>query len=79
MPNFIKFTSLILNINYIQSIIIKPNKYYINIVINKFEESKLFATGNVVSYNSKIEVCETKNSIDYKILSDWINNNYRTF
>ena len=79
MSNFIKFTSLILNINYIQSIVIKPNKYYINVVINKFEESKLFATGNVVSYNSKIEVCETKNSIDYKILSDWINNNYRTF
>lgn len=79
MPNFIKFTSLILNINYIQSIVIKPNKYYINVVINKFEESKLFATGNVVSYNSKIEVCETKNFTDYKILSDWINNNYRTF
>jgi hypothetical protein len=79
MSNFIKFTSLILNINYIQSIVIKPNKYYINVVINKFEESKLFATGNVVSYNSKIEVCETKNSIDYKILSDWINNNFRTF
>jgi len=79
MPNFIKFTSLILNINYIQSIVIKPNKYYINVVINKFEESKLFATGNVVSYNSKIEVCETKNYTDYKILSDWINNNYRTF
>ena len=79
MSNFIKFTSLILNINYIQSIVIKPNKYYINVVINKFEGSKLFSTGNVVSYNSKIEVCETKNSIDYKILSDWINNNYRTF
>lgn len=79
MLSFIKFTSLILNVNYIQSIVIKPNKYYINLVANNYQGSKLFGTGNVSSYNSKIEVCETKNSVDYKILSDWINNNYRTF
>jgi hypothetical protein len=79
MSNFIKFTSLILNINCIQSIVIKPNKYYINVVANNYQGSKLFGTGNISSYISKIEVCETKNYIDYKILSDWINNNYRTF
>jgi hypothetical protein len=79
MSKFIKFTSLIININYIQSIVIKPNKYYIYVVSNKFEGSNMFGTSNVSSYNSRIEVCETKNSIDYKILYDWIDNNYRTF
>ena len=29
MSKFIKLKNLIININYIQSIVIKPNKYYI--------------------------------------------------
>jgi hypothetical protein len=43
---------------------------------NKFEglHFSLVGTGGgtISSHNSEIIVCETKNSIDYKILSDWI-------
>jgi hypothetical protein len=78
MSKFLKFTNLIINKNYIQSIVIKPNKYYIQLVSNKFDGSKCsvvgFGIGNISSYNYEIEVCETKHSINYKILSDWIDN-----
>jgi hypothetical protein len=76
MSNFIKFTNLVLNAKYIQSIIIKPNFYHIYVMSNKFEGSNGsiagFGFGTISSHKFEITVCETKNSIDYKILSDWI-------
>jgi len=79
MSKFIKLTNIIVNVNYIQSIVIKPNKYYINIITNSFDGSNWsgpgFGIGTISSYNYKIEVCETVNSSDYKIVSDWINQN----
>jgi len=85
MSKFIKLTNLIININCIQSIVIKPNKYYILIASNKFDGSKWSFAGfgfgtissynsEIASYNSEIEVCETQHSSDYKIVSEWIAN-----
>jgi len=78
MSKFIKLTNLIVNINYIQTIVIHPNKYCINVMSNKFDGSNLsslgIGIGNVSSYNFEIEVCETKHSSDYKKISDWIDN-----
>ena len=39
MSKFIKLTNFIININYIHSIVIKPNKYHINVLSNKFDGS----------------------------------------
>jgi hypothetical protein len=79
MTKFMKLTNLIINTNYIHSIVIKPNKYYINFVSNKFEGSSWsiggFGMGSIFTHNSEIEVCENKNLNDYKIVSDWIYNN----
>jgi hypothetical protein len=33
-----------------------------------------FGLGVIHSHNTEIEICETTNSRDYKIISDWINN-----
>ena len=78
MSKFIKLTNLIINIKYIQTIVIHPNKYCINVMSNKFDGSNLSSLGigirNVSSYNFEIEVCETKHSSDYKKISDWIDN-----
>ena len=83
MSKFIKLTNFIINVNYIQSIVIKPNKYYINVASNKIDgsnwSSPVFGMGTVSSHNSEIEVCETEHSNDYKIVSDWIDNHSRTF
>ena len=78
MSKFIKLTNFIININHIHSILIKPNKYYIHLTSNKFDGFKWdvggFGIGTITSHNSEIEVCETKHSSDYKIVSDWIDN-----
>jgi hypothetical protein len=34
-----------------------------------------FGLGNISSYTYEIEVCETKHSTDYKIVTDWISKN----
>jgi len=76
MSKFIKFTNLILNVKYIQSITITPDKYHIHMVSSMFDGKSIsvagFGIGNISSHNAEIEICIVKNSIDYKIVSDWI-------
>jgi len=76
MSKFIKLKNLIININHIHSIVIKPNKYCIHLVSNKFDGLNWnvfgFGIGTITSHNFEIEVCETKNLSDYKILSVFI-------
>jgi len=33
--------------------------------------------GSSSSYNTELEVCKTKHSIDYKTVTDWIDNNLK--
>ena len=76
MWKFIKLTNFLLNANDIHKIVIQPNKYYIHIVSKKMDGFSWgiggFSLGNISSYTSEIEVCETKHSTDYKIVTDWI-------
>jgi hypothetical protein len=76
MSKFIKFTKFLLNTNDIHKIVIEPNKYYIHVVSKQIDGFHLgiggFGIGNISSYTSEIEVCETKHSTDYKTVSDWI-------
>ena len=65
MSKFIKLTNMLVNTNYIYKVIIKHNKYLIH--ING-------PTNDSLNW-SFIEVCKTKQSIDYKIVSEWIRNN----
>jgi hypothetical protein len=80
MSRFIKLTNFILNANNIHKISIKPNKYYIYIINNKFDGfSWRFAGSGIgsisTSHDEMIEICEINHSLDYKILSDWISKN----
>jgi hypothetical protein len=76
MQKFMKLTNFLFNTNDIHKIVITPNKYYIHIVGKKLDGFSWsigsFGIGNISSYTSEIEVCETKHSTDYKIVSDWI-------
>lgn len=60
MARFLKLTTMLLNTNDIHKIMITPNKYVIHIVVSQH------------SYVEKLEVCETKHPIDYKMVSEWI-------
>jgi hypothetical protein len=76
MSKFLRLTNLIININHIHTIDIKPNKYCINIMSNKLAGLQWtaagFGIGQIASHNYEIEVCETTDSSDYKIVSDFI-------
>ena len=69
----------LLNTNDIHKIVIQPNKYCIHIVnktINGFSWGvNGFGSGYISSHTYEINVCETENSTDYKIVSDWIDKN----
>ena len=79
MPKFIKLTNMLLNVNDISKILIKPNKYYISTVSKHFNgflwSLSIVGLGNITSHGYEIEICETTQPIDYKIISDWINSN----
>jgi hypothetical protein len=61
MSRFIKITNLILNVKYIQSICVKPDKYHIHMVSSMFDGKSIsvagFGIGSISSHNAEIEVC----------------------
>ena len=77
MPKFIKLTNFLINANDIHKIGIYPNKYIIQIIGRKLDGFNwsigAFGLGNLSTYSEELEICETKHSADYKIVSDWIN------
>ena len=79
MSKFIKLTNFLLNTNDIHKIVIQPNKYCFHIVSKKMDGFNwgigCFGLGNISSYTYEFEVCETKHSTDYKIVTDWIDKN----
>ena len=79
MSKFIRLTNMLLNVNDIHKIVIEPNKYYIHIVSKKVDGFNWgvggFGVGNISSYTSEIEICDTKHPTNYKIISNWISKN----
>lgn len=61
MASFIKLTFGIINVAYINKILIKNNRYYIHI------------TDNLSLSKTVFKICETKNKQDYTIIKYWIN------
>jgi hypothetical protein len=72
MNRFIKLTSISININYINNILIKQNKYHIYLASNKFDGIVAVFTNSPNSDLTKIVICEKENPKDYKIVSDWL-------
>jgi hypothetical protein len=73
MSPFIRLTILTLNTKYIHSIVVKPNKYYINMMSTHIGGVFFVLTGVVQSNNYEIVVCEKKNPADYKTVTEWLN------
>lgn len=63
MSKFIKLTNMLLNTKYIYKVVINPKKYQIYMIY----------VNDSLNCNF-IEVCETKHSTDYLIISEWIRN-----
>jgi hypothetical protein len=76
MPRFLKLTNFLLNTNDIHKVAISPGKYFIHIIGKMFSGNMwqfgIIGFGVISTDNQVIEVCETADSIDYKIVSEWI-------
>ena len=77
MSRFLKLTKFLFNTTDILQIVIEPNKYFIHLRASNFSGNSCqvfgFGLGAISTDNQVIEVCETKHSTDYKIVSEWIN------
>ena len=67
---------MLLNTNDIHKIMINQNKYVIHIESKKFEGMMdfiiPFGRARQLSNVEELEVCETKDPTDYKMVSEWI-------
>jgi len=79
MSRFLKLTNIILNTNEIQKIIIETNRYTIYMVSRKITGSGVMIVGSgCIDFKHESDsfvVNENTNPVNYKKVSDWINEN----
>jgi len=73
MYKFIKLSTTIINTKYINQILIRPNKYYIQLMNSKVDGFFIFGCGGLTLDPEEFEICASKTPDDYKVVSDWIN------
>lgn len=78
MSRYLKLTNFIINKKYIHHIDIKnKDKFIIHLMTNNIDGFFLFTSGTFDSHNSEFVVCKTQHLSDYKIVSDWIDNDLK--
>lgn len=75
MIKFIKLSYVIINPNAITRIVKHPKSFDIYLKENDFFGMSLLHIGWLSSNYVKLNVSESQNSSDYKIIEDWIDNN----
>jgi len=73
MKHFINLTDCVINKLHIIHIVKKPNKYCIHLANNSFSGQFLFVYGEITSYKTTLELCETKDKADYDKITEFIN------
>jgi hypothetical protein len=72
MKQFINLTTTVINKLHISEITKSPQKYRIYMSNNNLSGGMLFLSGYISSVYNIIEICEIKNSLDYKKITDFI-------
>ena len=73
MTNFLKLSSMIININRINAIKIYPHVCVIELPSTRISGGLFLASGSISGYNNLIEIYKEHNEIDYNIVTKWIN------
>jgi hypothetical protein len=71
---FLRLTSFLINVNQIRRIDINPGVYKIHLIPNEFSGFTLVGSGTFQSSAETYTATEKDNIIDYKLISDWIDN-----
>ena len=74
MSGFIKLTFLTINSSDICFIEKSFNKYIIYLKNDVLEGKSIFIAGGIQISKNIIEISESKNILDYKIIDEWIKN-----
>ena len=72
MTRFLRLTNMLLNVNQIRLIEIRPDKYKIKMIPHHINGSIILGSGGFNSVNDVIDVCKKEDIADYKIVSDWL-------
>ena len=72
---FLRITHCLINVNQIRRIDINPGVYKIHLIPTELSGFTLVGSGTFQSSAETYTVIEKDNIIDYKLISDWINNN----
>ena len=72
---FLRITHCLINVNQIRRIDINPGVYKIHLIPTELSGFTLVGSGTFQSSAETYTVIEKVNIIDYKLISDWINNN----
>ena len=71
---FLRFTNLLINVNQIRRIDINPGAYKIHLIPSEISGFTLVGTGSFQSSAETYTATEKVNTIDYKLISDWLEN-----
>jgi hypothetical protein len=71
---FLRLTSFLINVNQIRRIDINPGVYKIHLIPSEFSGFTLVGSGAFQSSAETYTATEKDNIIDYKLISDWIDN-----
>lgn len=77
MSNFIRLSNTLINTRYITKIKMKSNAYEIKLLSNHTGNifgSGFFFWGDIYPSSDIITITADEHAIDYKIISDWLNN-----
>jgi hypothetical protein len=72
MRQFINLTTTVINKLHIAEITKSPQKYRIYMSNNNLSGGLLFSSGYISSLYNVIEICEIKNSLDYRKITEFI-------
>ncbi len=72
MSSFIRLSSRIINSSHIVEILKTPNKYFIIMTNTNVDGFLFMSTGGFGSTPNRIEICCTKNRLDYDVITKFI-------
>ena len=74
MSRFLRLTNLLINVNQIRRIDIKPNEYKIHVIPSELSGFMLLGSGTFQSAAERYTISEKEHETDYKMISEWILN-----
>ena len=72
---FLRLTHFLLNVNQIRRIDINPGVYKIHLIPTELSGFTLVGSGTFQSSSENYTATEKDNTIDYKLIDEWIKNN----